>query len=68
MLWSGGLFTTATQRAMPVGAYILAGSPMSDKSKGRDKTKSDLLAPGWGSGPGVTIHSRKTSFGTETAT
>ena len=47
MLWSGGLFTSATRGTMPVGAYILTGSPMSDKSKGRDKTKTDLLAPGF---------------------
>ena len=53
---------------MPMGAYILTGSPMSNKSKGRDKTKTDLLAPGWGSGIGVTTQSRKRSFGTETAT
>ena len=47
MLWSGGLFTSATRGTMPVGAYILTGSPMSDKSKGRHKTKTDLLAPGF---------------------
>ena len=44
-----------------MGAYILAGSPMSDKSKGRGETKRDLLVSGCGSGTGVTIRSRKKS-------
>ena len=33
LLWPGGLCTSLAQRAIPVGAYLLAGSPMPDRSK-----------------------------------
>jgi hypothetical protein len=41
--WWWGLSAPKTLRAMPAVAYLLVGSPMPDRSRGRSQTKRDIL-------------------------
>jgi hypothetical protein len=46
----GGSSAPETLRAMPAAAYLLVGSPMTDRSGRRSQTKRDTLVPqigGW---------------------
>ena len=57
-----------TPRAMSAGVLrLLAGTPMPNRSKGRDQTKSDpLVLQVWGLGRGLITHSRKKMYIIET--
>ena len=39
----GGLCDSVTRRVMPAVAYLMVGSPMPDRSKGRAQTNRDTL-------------------------
>ena len=64
LLWSRGLVYLIDPESYASGAWVLAGSPMLDRSKGKGQTKKRSTgSPGWGLGAGL-----KKSFATGTAT